>query len=194
MTNGLFLKSGASFSFRLGHVERTARNTRSFTHSRDRRALKVSDLHTVETESIVARLAGGEVGHELAEPALDGTGRDLRVIGLGARVVDRRPVGDGEPGPVAGEVLAVADGRQLARARYALGRLGVRVDELAEAAAVQLGALHDEARRAPEHGRLVVRDLRVGRDHLAVVLERRVLDVRHGAGNCWTRRQSYASG
>ena len=85
------------------------------TETNDQRTLKAHDLHTIQAESIVARLARWEVGDELAEPALDGTGRDFRVLDIGARVVDRRSVRYGEPRPVAAEVLAVADHRQLAR-------------------------------------------------------------------------------
>lgn len=70
--------------------------------------------YTVHAESIAARPARWKVGQELAKSALDGAGVDLEVLGLGARVVHCRPVGDGEAGSVAAEVLAVADGRQLA--------------------------------------------------------------------------------
>lgn len=69
----------------------------------------------------------------------------------------------------------------------ALGLLGVRVDEIAEAAAVQLGTLNDEPGSAAEHGRLVVRDISVGWHYFVVVLERRVLNVRHDAWN-WSEK------
>lgn len=139
---------------------------------------------TVGAESIGSSSTRWEVGHQFTESTLDWTLIDLHVVGLVARVVDCRAVGDGQAGPVAGRVAAVTNARQFARSRNAFRFLSARVDELAEPAVVHFRSLDHVAGHAAKGGRFVVRNFRVGRQDSFVELERRVLDIRNRARNC----------